>query len=255
MTIDFEAEGLLDGVEGDARAARLELLERLSSEGVSLEELHEAVAAARLTLLPVERALAGDGPRYTPREISELSGVDLDLLQRATAAIGIPYPGSRQPDAHRGRARRGPPRPRLPRCRPARGRHHPGRADDRDRDRADRCRQPGADCADDDAAGRHRARPCASLRRGRRVSDAADRADLGLRAARPHARAGPPRRDRRRRPRLRGDPRHRRLSRSASPTSSSSQGSARRSPRRNSARWPAGSRRWRSRSRRRRYGW
>lgn len=92
MTIDFEAEGLLEGVEGDARTARLELLERLSSEGVSLEELREAVAAARLTLLPVERALAGDGPRYTPREIAELSGVDLDLLQRATAAIGIPYP-------------------------------------------------------------------------------------------------------------------------------------------------------------------
>ena len=107
--IDFEAEGLLDGVEGDARAARLELLERLRSEGVSLEELREAVAAARLTLLPVERALAGDGPRYSPREIAELSGVDLDLLQRATAALGIPYPGPRQPDPDRGRARGGPP--------------------------------------------------------------------------------------------------------------------------------------------------
>jgi adenylate cyclase len=90
--IDFEAEGLLDGVEGQAREARRELLERLSSEGVSLEELREAVAAARLTLLPVERALAGDGARYTPREIAELSDVDIDLLQRATAAIGIPYP-------------------------------------------------------------------------------------------------------------------------------------------------------------------
>ncbi|HEY1356204.1 MAG TPA: adenylate cyclase regulatory domain-containing protein [Solirubrobacterales bacterium] len=90
--IDFEAEGLLEGVDGDAREARLELLERLSAEGVSLEELREAVAAARLTLLPVERALAGDGPRYTPREIAERSRVDLDLLQRATAAIGIPYP-------------------------------------------------------------------------------------------------------------------------------------------------------------------
>ena len=89
---DFEAEGLLDGVEGDARAARLELLERLSGEGVPNEELREAVDGARLTLLPVERALAGDGPRYTPREIAELSGVDLDLLQRATAALGIPYP-------------------------------------------------------------------------------------------------------------------------------------------------------------------
>jgi adenylate cyclase len=91
-TIDFDAEGLLDGVEGEARRARLELLERLSGEGVSLEELREAVAAARLTLLPVERALAGDGPRFTPREIAEKSGVDLDLLQRATAALGIPYP-------------------------------------------------------------------------------------------------------------------------------------------------------------------
>ena len=90
--IDFEAEGLLEGVEGEAREARLELLERLSAEGVSLEELREAVAAARLTLLPVERALAGDGTRYTPSEIAELSGVDLDLLRRAAAAIGIPYP-------------------------------------------------------------------------------------------------------------------------------------------------------------------
>ncbi|HEX6227930.1 MAG TPA: adenylate cyclase regulatory domain-containing protein, partial [Solirubrobacterales bacterium] len=91
-TIDFEAEGLLDGLEGEARGARLELLERLSAEGVPLDELRDAVAGARLTLLPVERALAGDGPRYTPREVSDLSGVELDLLQRATAALGIPYP-------------------------------------------------------------------------------------------------------------------------------------------------------------------
>ena len=90
--IDFDAEGLLDGLEGEAREARCELLERLAGEGVPLEELREAVAAGRLTLLPVERALAGDGPRYTPREVAELSGVDLDLLQRATAALGIPYP-------------------------------------------------------------------------------------------------------------------------------------------------------------------
>jgi adenylate cyclase len=92
MTIDFEAEGLLDGVEGEAREARRELLERLAGEGVPLKELREAVEGGRLTLLPVERALAGDGPRYTPREVAEISGVDLDLLQRATSALGIPYP-------------------------------------------------------------------------------------------------------------------------------------------------------------------
>lgn len=92
MTIDFEAEGLLEGVEGEGREARRELLERLAGEGVSLEELREAVGGGRLTLLPVERALAGDGTRYTAREIAEIAEVDLDLLQRATAALGIPFP-------------------------------------------------------------------------------------------------------------------------------------------------------------------
>jgi adenylate cyclase len=91
-TIDFEAEGLLDGVEGEAREDRLQLLEQLHGEGVPLAELREAVAAGRLTLLPVERSIAGAGPRYTREEIAELSGADLGLLQRASAALGIPYP-------------------------------------------------------------------------------------------------------------------------------------------------------------------
>jgi len=91
-TIDFEAEGLLDGVEGEVRDDRIALLEQLAGEGVPLEELREAVAAGRLTLLPVERRLAGAGPRYTPREIAEISGADFNLLQRTTAALGIPYP-------------------------------------------------------------------------------------------------------------------------------------------------------------------
>jgi adenylate cyclase len=89
--IDFEAEGLLDDLQGDAREARIELLERLAGEGVPLEELRGAVAAGRLTLLPVERAIAGGPPRYTPREIAELSEMDLDLLQRFSAALGVPY--------------------------------------------------------------------------------------------------------------------------------------------------------------------
>jgi hypothetical protein len=43
-SVDFAAAGLLDGLEGDERAARLELLERLAADGVSLEELQAAVA-------------------------------------------------------------------------------------------------------------------------------------------------------------------------------------------------------------------
>jgi len=96
---DFEAEGLLDDLEGVAREARLALLERLSSEGVGLEDLREAVAAGRLALLPVERAIAGDGPRYTPREIADLSEVELPLLERFSAALGIPYPGPDEREA------------------------------------------------------------------------------------------------------------------------------------------------------------
>jgi adenylate cyclase len=84
---DFEAEGLLEGLEGPDREARLKLLEELEAAGVPLEELREAVAAGRLALLPVERALAGDGSRYTPREVAEIAGIDLDLLRRFTTDL------------------------------------------------------------------------------------------------------------------------------------------------------------------------
>ena len=97
--IDFEAEGLLEGVEGPSREARLELLEELAAEGCSLDELKAAVAVGRLTLLPVERALAGEGPRYTAREIAEQVGIELDVLQRFTSALGVPYG---DPDERRG---------------------------------------------------------------------------------------------------------------------------------------------------------
>ena len=89
--IDYAAEGLLDGLEGKAREARLKLLEQLSGEGVTLDELRDAVAAGHLTLLPVERAIAGDGPRYSAREVAEISGIDLDLLRRFRSALGVPY--------------------------------------------------------------------------------------------------------------------------------------------------------------------
>jgi len=97
--IDFEAEGLLDELEGEPRRARLALLEELAAAGVPLEELHEAVGAGRLALLPVERALAGDGRRYSAREIAAIVGIDLELLRRFSAALGVPYA---DPDEPRG---------------------------------------------------------------------------------------------------------------------------------------------------------
>lgn len=91
LDIDYAAEGLLDDLEGKAREARLALLEQLSGEGVTLDELRAAAAAGHLTLLPVERVIAGDGPRYSAREVAERSGLDLDLLRRFRAALGVPF--------------------------------------------------------------------------------------------------------------------------------------------------------------------
>src|SRR3954453_13578854 len=97
--IDFEAEGLLEGVDGPTREARRELLEQLAGEGGLLLELKEAVAAGRLTLLPVERGPVGEGARYTAHEVAELADLDLDVLQRFSAALGVPYG---DPDERRG---------------------------------------------------------------------------------------------------------------------------------------------------------
>ena len=89
MPIDFEAEGLLKGTRGRNRQARLELLTELAADGVGMEELRRAVAEDRLALLPVERLLEGGGRRYTAREISELAGVELELLRRQRQALGL----------------------------------------------------------------------------------------------------------------------------------------------------------------------
>src|SRR3954471_19849767 len=51
--MDWEAEGLLDGIEGDAaRDARRALLDELHEEGVGLDALRRAVDEDRLALLP-----------------------------------------------------------------------------------------------------------------------------------------------------------------------------------------------------------
>jgi adenylate cyclase len=90
MATDFEAEGLLEGLEDERdRAARLELLRELESDGVPLDELKQAVAEGRLPLLPVERALESDGPRYTAQEISERSGLERKFQDRIWQALGM----------------------------------------------------------------------------------------------------------------------------------------------------------------------
>src|SRR3954470_19936899 len=89
---DFEAEGLLEGLTGRARDARLALLEDLAESGVPLEELKRAVEENRLVLLPVERVFGAGEERYTAAEIAEGAGIEEDFLVRLLQALGAPIP-------------------------------------------------------------------------------------------------------------------------------------------------------------------
>jgi adenylate cyclase len=89
--VDFEAEGLLDGVDDpDARRARRELLELLHADGVPIVELRQAVAEDRLAMLPVERVLAPEDAHLTAYDVAEGAGLDIDLLDRMWRALGLP---------------------------------------------------------------------------------------------------------------------------------------------------------------------
>jgi adenylate cyclase len=88
---EFEAAGLLEGLDRAARAARLRLLRDLAAEGVSIEEMKEALAEGRLALLPGERLLAGE-PRFTPREVAEAATIPVEFFIAMRQAVGIARP-------------------------------------------------------------------------------------------------------------------------------------------------------------------
>jgi adenylate cyclase len=94
--IDFAAEGLLDGLEGEACADRLALLEQLAGEGVPLSELRRTTASGTIVFLPADRVIAG-GRRYTAVEVAELSGIELNFLVAARRAMGLPIPEPDEP--------------------------------------------------------------------------------------------------------------------------------------------------------------
>src|SRR4029077_8410266 len=89
--IDFAAEGLLDGLEGQARTERLALLEQLAAEGVALSELRRTTASGTVIFLPADRAIGGV-ERYTVAEVAEMSGVEPEFLAAARRAMGLPIP-------------------------------------------------------------------------------------------------------------------------------------------------------------------
>jgi adenylate cyclase len=89
--IDFAAEGLLDGLEGQQRSERLALLRQLADDGVALAELRRATAAGSIMYLPADRVIVGS-ERYTAAEVAELSGIEAGFLVAARRAMGLPIP-------------------------------------------------------------------------------------------------------------------------------------------------------------------
>jgi adenylate cyclase len=89
--IDFAAEGLLEGLEGEARAERLTLLEELSAEGIPLSDLRRSTASGTILFLPADRVIVGS-ERLTALEVAQLSGIDPEFLVRVRRAMGLPIP-------------------------------------------------------------------------------------------------------------------------------------------------------------------
>jgi adenylate cyclase len=89
LKIDFAAEGLLDGLEGEQRADRLALLEYLAGEGASLAELRRQSENGTVVFAAADRVITG-GERLTAAQVAELTGVEPEFLETVRRAQGLP---------------------------------------------------------------------------------------------------------------------------------------------------------------------
>lgn len=89
---DFQALGLLDGLEGAARAERIALLTWLRHEQ-NVEDSVMVRSTKNGTILLTAAGLSlGAGPRYNAYEIADSTGLDIGFLQTLSRAAGLPVP-------------------------------------------------------------------------------------------------------------------------------------------------------------------
>lgn len=84
---DVEASGLLDGLEGQEREERAELIAWLFAKGFTADQIRQSWAPM---VLASRRQIGDDGVYVSARDISEKFGLDLDTVQRVQRAIGLP---------------------------------------------------------------------------------------------------------------------------------------------------------------------
>ncbi|MCV7203778.1 adenylate/guanylate cyclase domain-containing protein [Mycolicibacterium peregrinum] len=77
---------LLDGLDGEAAEQRAELVEWLLARGISADQIRQAGTPM---LLASRRVAGDDGTYVSTREISEQTGLDVELVQRLQRAMGL----------------------------------------------------------------------------------------------------------------------------------------------------------------------
>lgn len=82
-----EIDRLLDGLDGDSRDQRAELIPWLLERGITPQQIANSFQPM---LMASNRFLGDDGTRYSARQISDAAGVDLELLRRIQSASGLP---------------------------------------------------------------------------------------------------------------------------------------------------------------------
>lgn len=78
---------LLDGLVGHTRHERAQLVEWLLERGFTADRIRDSLVPM---LLPTNRVFGDDGAYVSAREISEVTGIELKVLQRLQRAAGLP---------------------------------------------------------------------------------------------------------------------------------------------------------------------
>lgn len=84
--VDLDASGLLDGLDGQARSERAELLTWLLDRGFTVEQIRDSLTPI---LLGANRIIGDDGTCVSLQDLSDSTGVSVGLLQQLHRAVGL----------------------------------------------------------------------------------------------------------------------------------------------------------------------
>src|ERR1700739_2787912 len=88
MTTDSKFSGLVDGLHGQARRERRELIQWLLDSGFDADQIRNAESPI---LLPANRIFGDDGTLVSARDIANVTGAPLELVTRLHRAAGLAH--------------------------------------------------------------------------------------------------------------------------------------------------------------------